>query len=95
MLSITGEALEVIRRKGEAIHLDMPPVSRGGCCVSIQECPMVRFGPPHDPQNYQVRSIQGVTVYVPRRMSVERDYTLTVSSLLGFRWVVLEGWSPF
>jgi hypothetical protein len=95
MLSISSDALEIIRKRGGTIHLDLPPAIRGGCCVAIQECPEVRFGPPRHPRDYQECAIQGITVHVPRRMLPERDYTLTVSSLLGFRWVVLEGWSPF
>lgn len=95
MISISPDALAIIRNKGGTIHLDLPPVIRGGCCVAIQECPEVRYGPPRDPHRYQERRLQGIAVYVPRRMLPERDYTVTVASLFGFRWVVLEGWSPF
>ena len=95
MLTISPQACELIRKRPGPIHLDMPPVVQGGCCVSIQECPEVRFGPPRDPHRYVEMSIQGISVYVPRRMPMERDYTIIVSSLLGFRRVVLEGWSPF
>ena len=95
MLSISGDALEIIRKKSGTIHLDLPPVIRGGCCVAIQECPEVRFGPPRDPRNYRQHALQGITVYVPKQMLPERDYAIVVASLLGFRRVVLEGWSPF
>lgn len=95
MLKISSEARELIGKKPGPIHLDMPPVVQGGCCVSIQECPEVRFGPPRDPRPYVEMDVQGISVYVPRRMPMERDYTIIVTSLLGFRRVVLEGWSPF
>lgn len=95
MLSISADALEIIRKKSGTIHLDLPPVIRGGCCVAIQECPEVRFGPPREPRDYRREALQGITVYVPRRMLPERDYAIVVTSLLGFRRVVLEGWSPF
>jgi hypothetical protein len=95
MLSISAEALEIIRKKSGPIHLDMPPVVDGGCCSRIQECPTVRFGPPHDPGSYLQRTIQGITVYLPRRMPAEGEFTITVSSFLGWKWVVLEGWCPF
>lgn len=95
MLSISPEACAVIRKRAGPIHLDMPPLVQGGCCVSIQECPEVRFGPPRDPQRYVETTIEGIRVYVPRRMPMQRDYTIVVSSLLGLRRVVLEGWSPF
>lgn len=95
MISISGDALEIIRRKGGTVRLDLPPVIRGGCCVAIQECPEVRYGPPRDPRRYRQRSIQGVEVWVPRELVEERNYTVVASSLLGFRWLALEGWSPF
>lgn len=95
MISISPDAAEMIRMKGGTVHLDLPPVVRGGCCVAIQECPEVRYGPPRDPGNYRPQSLQGISVFVPRRMAPERDYTIVASSLLGFRWLALEGWSPF
>ncbi len=96
MLSISSEACEVIKKRKGPIYLDMPPVIQGGCCVSVQECPEVRFGPPRDLRKYVEMTIEGISVYVPRRMPMEgRDYTIIVSSLFGFRRVVLEGWSPF
>ena len=95
MLSISPEAHEHIRKRNEPIHLDMPPVVSGGCCVSVQECPEVRFGRPRDPKNYDEMTIQGIPVFVPHRMPMERKYVIKLSKLFGFRWVVLEGWSPF
>ncbi len=95
MLRISPEACDLIRKRPGPIHLDMPPMIQGGCCVGIQECPEVRFGAPRDPRRYVQMDVQGISVFVPRRMPLERDYTIIVSSLLGFRRVVLEGWSPF
>jgi hypothetical protein len=94
MLSISPDALAIIGKKGRAIHLDLPPVSRGGCCVAIQECPEVRYGPPRDQRRYEEHLLQGIKVYVPKEMHLERKYTITVASLFGLKWVVLEGWSP-
>ncbi len=94
MLTITDEALAIIERKPGPVHLDMPPVS-SACCISIQECPTVRFGEPHDPHNYVEETIRGVRVLLPRRMPRDRPFELRVSRFLGFRSVVLEGWSPF
>lgn len=95
MISISPEALEVIRRKNQPVYLDLPPVIQGGCCLpSIQECPVIRFDPPRDAarQEYEVHEIQGVTVHVPRQMPRDGSFTIKVSSFLGWNRVVLEGW---
>jgi hypothetical protein len=95
VLSISADALAVIRRRGAPIHLDLPPLVRGCCGPDLQECPTVRFGAPADRASYVQHAIDGVEVYVPRRMGLEQDYTIAVASFLGFRRIVLEGWCPF
>jgi hypothetical protein len=95
MLSIRPDALALIRRRNRPVYLDLPPVVQGGCCLpSLQECPVIRFSPPRDAarQQYEVQEIQGVTVHVPRRMPRDGNFTLKVSSFLGLKRVVLEGW---
>ena len=95
MISISPEALEVIRRRNQPVYLDLPPAVQGGCCLpGIQECPVVRFAPPWDAarQEYVVEEIQGVTVHVPRRMPRDGNFTLKVSAFLGLSRIVLEGW---
>ncbi|HSW64819.1 MAG TPA: CC/Se motif family (seleno)protein [Dissulfurispiraceae bacterium] len=93
MLSISPEALTLIKKEHKPLFLDMPPHIKGGCCVNLQECPTVRFGVPHDPENYVEREIQGVPLLVPRRFPMDRELTITVSSFLGIRRIVLEGWN--
>lgn len=97
MLSISAEARDFILARNETIHLDMPPFVRGNCCgPSLQECPTVRFGPPpaRDHDTYEERTMDGVTVFVPKRMANrEGNFTITVASFLGRKRVVLEGWS--
>lgn len=95
MLSITPEALQIIRKEARQVYLDMPPHIKSGCCVNLQECPAVRFGVPHDRENYVEAEIQGVPVLLPRRFPMDRELQITVSSFLGIKRVVLEGWCPF
>jgi hypothetical protein len=95
VLTISDEALAIIRTKPQPVHLDMPPAVDGGCCASIQECPTVRFGEPRDPHNYVEQTIQGVRVLLPRRMPRHGKFTLTVSRFFWMKSVVLEGWCPF
>jgi hypothetical protein len=96
-LSISPEAVDLIRERKQPVYLDMPRFIRGGCCApNLQECPTVRFGAPpeRERESYVEQSLGGVTVFVPRRMEQKRgDFTITVSSFLGMRRVVLEGWT--
>ncbi len=94
MLTISSEALKLIKDKNKPIFLDMPPHIKAGCCVNLQECPVVRFGAPHDPENYVQKVIQGVQILLPRRFPTDRELTITVSSLFGMKKIVLEGWCP-
>lgn len=90
MISISEEARIFILERSHSIHLDMPPMIRS--FTDFQECPSVRFGVPVDPENYTAHSIEDVRVYLPRRMPEEGNFTLVLSSFLGFRWVTLDGW---
>jgi hypothetical protein len=95
MLSISEAALQMIRSRNEAVHLDLPPrLVHGGCCTpNLAECPTVRFGPPRDGKEYAQQTIDGVTVYVPQPLSrTRRQLRLDVSSFLGWKRLVVEGW---
>ena len=95
MLSISSEALELIRSRNQPVHLDLPRrLVHGGCCTpNLAECPTVRFGAPRDGKDYVEQTIDGVTIYMPRPLSgTRRQLRLDVSSFLGFKRVVVEGW---
>ncbi len=93
MLSISPAALALIRERNQPVHLDLPPPVGRGCCLGeLQECPTVRFGVPRDASRYELRTIDGVVVYVPRELRPRDPLTLVLQSFLGFRRVVVEGW---
>ena len=91
MLTITPEALAIIRKHKKPIYLNMPKLITN-CCFDLQECPTVHFGKPHDISKYNERTIQDITVLVPHRLPNAVPLTITVSSFLGFKRLVLEGW---
>lgn len=93
MLTISPEAVTFIRGRGSAIYLDLPKMITN-CCFDFQECPSVRRGEPRDLREFEVRIIEGVTVFVPRRLP-EMPLTIEVSSFLGIKRLVVEGWSFF
>jgi len=92
MLTINPEARAIIEAEKRPLYLDMPRALTGRCCYSLQESPTVRFGSPHDPENYIHATVDGIRMMLPRRFPMDKDLTLTVASFLGIRRLVVEGW---
>jgi hypothetical protein len=93
MMSFSRRAVDLITAHNEPIHLDMPRPVRG-LVGRLQECPTVRFCAPRDAHNYLDVILDGILVYIPRQMlsmDLER-LTITVSSFLWMKWIVVEGW---
>ena len=63
MITITPEALEYIKQKGEPIYIDVPPLI--SCCVDLVDHPAVRTGVPHNQEIYTKKTIQGIKIFVP------------------------------
>jgi hypothetical protein len=93
MLTFTPEALSIIRKQDKPIFLELPKLIRN-CCFDLQECPSVRIGEPRNEQDYEKRIVQEVTVYLPRRLP-EFALTITISSFLGRKRLVVDGWRFF
>lgn len=89
MLTISPEAVDYIRSRGKPIFLDIPPLIN--CDISIKECPTVRFGQPRNPENYDLESIQGVSVYVPHELP-KQPLRITLVKFFGWRNLVVDGW---
>lgn len=93
MLTITPEALELIRKQDKPIFLELPKLINS-CCFDLQECPTIRFGHPWNPHEYEKRKIMDTTVLVPQRLP-DVPLTIAVSSFLGIKRLVVEGWCYF
>lgn len=89
MITITPEALDFINDRGESIYLDLPPII--GCCIQFRDCPSVRFGTPYNPEGYEERVIQGVTIYIPHDLP-DIPLTVALNSVFGYKRLVVEGW---
>jgi hypothetical protein len=92
MLTISPEALAIIHNRKQSIFLDMPKLVSSCCGLDVQECPTVRFGKPHNPSEYEEKTIQDVTVFVPRRLTHTSPLTITVAQFFSLKRLVLEGW---
>lgn len=89
MLSLTPEAVAYIQEQNKPVYLDIPPTI--GCCITIRESPAVRFGEPRDPENYDKRTIDGVTVFVPDELP-DQPLTIVVSKFFGYKKLMVAGW---
>ncbi len=93
MLTITSDALEMIRQHGKPVFLDLPKLITS-CCFDLQERPSVRIGVPRDVGNYEKRTIQDVTVFVPVRLP-EIPLVIASRNFLGFKSLFVDGWRYF
>jgi hypothetical protein len=90
MLKISEEALTIIRGQDKPLFLDLPKTITG-CCFDLQECPTVRYGLPPVAAEYIEVFVSGITVFVPK-VIVGMELTIEVSSFLGFKRLIVEGW---
>jgi hypothetical protein len=93
MLTITPEAKTHALNNGGSLFLEY--ITRtGGCCVPFQPEPTVRFGKPHNQDQYRQESLDGLTIFIPRELP-EEELVIGMASFLGFKRLVIEGWRPF
>lgn len=89
MLEFSPEAVQYIKDKGQSVYLEVPPVI--GCCITICEKPEVRFGRPYNPEKYEKREIQGLTVYLPDDFP-SVDLKVNLHTFFGIKHLGIEGW---
>lgn len=89
MLNFSSEAVSYIRDKKQPVYLEIPPVI--GCCITIREKPEVRFGVPYNPEHYEKREMQGITVFIPHDLP-DIPLTITLNTFLGIKHLGIEGW---
>jgi hypothetical protein len=67
------------------------PIVVGGD-ITICESPSVRWGMPRDVQCYQLLTVNGIEIYIPRDLP-KIPLKITVSRFLWLKWLAVEGWS--
>lgn len=90
MLSITPEAAQYIKSREQTIYLEQTRAI-DACCFQLQEAPSVKLGAPANPETFAIHTIEGITAYVPRTIN-QMPLSVTLSSFLGFKKLVVEGW---
>jgi len=90
MLTLTSDAVALIQSQDKPIFLELPKTITN-CCFHFQECPVVRFGEPRNTRDYEKKIIHDVTIFIPGRLD-EIPLTIAVSSFLGIKRLVVDGW---
>jgi hypothetical protein len=89
MLTITPEAKIYTLENGGSLFLEYVTVP-GGCCIPYQPEPAVRLGKPRNQHQYRQETIDGLTIFIPRKLP-EEELVIGMSSFLGFKKLVIEG----
>lgn len=89
MITISPTAITYIQERNNIIFLQLPP--KIDCCLHLQEAPMISIGLPPKAIPCSTQEIDGITVYLPNDFP-EVDFTIDLSSFLGFKKLVIENW---
>jgi len=89
MLPLRRKRVQYALHSGGVLYLEYLTVQ--GAAFPIKPGPSVRFGNPHDPQNYRQETIEGMTVFVPRELP-EVPLRINLNAFMGFKRLVVEGW---
>jgi len=90
MLTITSEARIYALDNGGSLFLEYI-VLKYGCCIPYQPEPSVKLGKPYNRNQYRQETIEGLTVFIPHELP-ETPLFITMSSFMGFKRLVIEGW---
>ena len=89
MLTFTKEARDFARQKGNIVHLEY--LTLNSCCIPFQPAPTVRFGSPHNPQQYEEETIDGLQVFIPHHLP-DVPLEIQLSTFMGIKRLIVEGW---
>lgn len=91
MLTVSDEAKEYILNEKKSVYL-LQEGRTSLCCGNIDFGPSVFLGNPPDDKDYNVKEINGITVYLPRHFCTSVPLTIQVGSFLGIKTLHIEGW---
>lgn len=91
MISISDDALALIKEKQSPLFINIPHTV-SGCCFEVTDCPSISFGEPKNLSEYTKQTVQNATVYVPGCFPENGDYVIRAKSFFGFKRLVLSGW---
>ncbi len=94
MLTITPEARTHALNNGGTLFLEYHALWTGGCCIPYQPEPSVRLGKPYNQDQYRQETIDGLTIFIPYELP-EESLLITMSSFMGIKRLVVEGWRHF
>jgi hypothetical protein len=94
MLTIAPEARTYALNNGGTLFLEYFALWTGGCCIPYQPEPSVRLGKPYNQDKYRQETIDDLTIFIPYELP-EVPLLITMSSFMGIKRLVVEGWRHF
>jgi hypothetical protein len=94
MLTIAPDARTYALNNGGTLFLEYFALWTGGCCIPYQPEPSVRLGKPYNQDKYRQETIDGLTIFIPHELP-EVPLLITMSSFMGIKRLVVEGWRHF
>jgi hypothetical protein len=91
VLTVSDEAKEYILIEKKAVYL-LQTGRTSLCCGNIDFGPSVFLGNPPDDNDYNVKEINGITVYLPQNFCTNVPLTIQVGKFLGIKTLYIEGW---
>lgn len=89
MLNMTPEAVQFILSRNCPFYIDVPPAIN--CCIHLVDTPAINSGTPREADNFDILTVDGATVYVPKDFPTH-PMRISITSFLGRKKLVLEGW---
>ena len=94
MLTITPEARTHALNNGGMLFLEYLALWTDGCCIPYQPEPSVKLGKPYNQDKYRQETIDGLIVFIPNDLP-KVPLLITMTSFMGIKRLVVEGWRHF
>ncbi|MGB9755554.1 MAG: CC/Se motif family (seleno)protein [Desulfurella sp.] len=61
-------------------------------CIDVKTIPEVSIGLPLTPDKYILLKIDSIDVYIDKFVGDSENFTIKLNKVLGFKYLVLDGW---
>ncbi len=89
-MKIDASAKEYILKKGGKVKIIYHDI--GNTCIDFKTMPEVSIGTPRNLEKFYVLNIDLIEVFVDKFISDSDEFTIKLNRVLGFKYLVLDGW---
>lgn len=91
LIRIEEEAKDFIKGRGGIVTIGAPNTGNL-CCGKVNFAPEIKISEPSDPRNYLLGTVDGVKIYQHRDIMPSPSLSVGLAKILGFKYLVLNGW---